>query len=248
MDLVNIPVSPKPEHFWDYIGFLWPHYFLHCDMVQSATGGTGAAAFKHAYETLHSQSDLQFSLPKYVPPVPPAWLKELLNFIREHSTAIGWIALAVALPIVALTIIGLGRHYWRRFRAIGREPIENESEGRDMRWRPTPELARHLLAESDSLASQGRFADAVHLLLLRSIDDIDERRPRTVRPALTSREISLLNALPELPRAAFSSIVRLVERARFAGRSVGREDFEFCRREYETFAFAPDWKAGARID
>lgn len=217
-------------------------------MDESVKGATDATAFKHAYETLHSGSDLQFSLPDYQPPQPPRWLEDLLHFIQHYFGAIKWIAIALASVIVAALLFRLARYYWRVFKA--REPARDDAEPvvSDIRWRPTPEAARQLLSESDALAAQGRFAEAVHLLLLRSIDDIEERRPRAVRPALTSREISLLNALPGRPRAAFNIIVRMVERARFAGLSIAKPDFEICRREYESFAFAPDWKAGARID
>src|SRR5690606_1197116 len=50
--------------------------------------------------------------------------------------------------------------------------------------------ARALLAEADALAAAGRFAEATHLLLYRSVEDIETRRPGLVRPAMTSRELA----------------------------------------------------------
>ena len=35
-----------------------------------------------------------------------------------------------------------------------------------------------LAREADALAAEGRFAEAIHHLLLRSVEDIGRRRPR----------------------------------------------------------------------
>jgi len=110
-------------------------------------------------------------------------------------------------------------------------------------WRPEEAPARALLAEADALAASGRYAEAAHLLLFRSIEDIDRKRPQVVRPALTSRDIAGASQLPATPRKAFLSIVMTVERSLFAGRPLDRDDWTGCRAAYETFAFAPEWKA-----
>ena len=48
---------------------------------------------------------------------------------------------------------------------------------------------------------EGRYAEAVHHLLFRSIEDIGGRRPRLVRPALTSRELAAAAGVPPPARA-----------------------------------------------
>jgi len=80
------------------------------------------------------------------------------------------------------------------------------------------------------------------LLLFRSIEDIDSRRPDLVRPALTSRDIAALPAIPERPRGAFARIAMLVERSLFARRPLGEPDWRDCRAAYEEFAFADGWR------
>jgi hypothetical protein len=113
-------------------------------------------------------------------------------------------------------------------------------------WRPDAQAARALLDDADRLAGEGRFDDALHLLLFRSIEDLSGRRPGAVRPALTSRDIAGLSALPEGPRAAFGRIAERVERSFFGGRSVGAEDFRAARADYEAFAFAGAWDGTAK--
>jgi len=115
-------------------------------------------------------------------------------------------------------------------------PVEDES------WRPEAAPARALLSEADQLAAKGLFSEAAHLLLFRSIADIDSRRPDLVRPALTSRDIAALDAIPGRPRSAFARIAMLVERSLFAGRPLGEGDWRDCRAAYEEFAFAEGWR------
>ena len=81
---------------------------------------------------------------------------------------------------------------------------------------------RRWLEEADALAAQGKYAEAIHHLLFRSIEDISSRRPNLVRPALTSREIAASEAIPSRAGELFASIARLVERSLFGGRAVGR--------------------------
>ena len=104
-----------------------------------------------------------------------------------------------------------------------------------------PRLAA-LLDDADSLAAQGRFGEAIHLLLFRSIDDLAGRRPGVVRPALTSRDIADLDVLPSQPRAAFTRLAQAFERAFFGGQPVGAEVFDAARRDYEAFAFDAGWR------
>ncbi|HYN46868.1 MAG TPA: DUF4129 domain-containing protein, partial [Allosphingosinicella sp.] len=63
-----------------------------------------------------------------------------------------------------------------------------------------------------------------------------------VRPALTSRDIAALPALPERPRSAFARIAMLVERSLFAARPLAADDWRDCRSAYEEFAFAEGWR------
>ena len=91
------------------------------------------------------------------------------------------------------------------------------------------------------MAAEGLYGEAARLILHRSIEDIQAHRPALVRPALTSRDIAGLAALPGGPRAAFARIAMLVERSLFARRALAADDWRDCRAAYEEFAFAESW-------
>jgi hypothetical protein len=103
-------------------------------------------------------------------------------------------------------------------------------------WRPSAAQARTLLEDADRLAAEGRFDEAAHLLLFRSVEDIDGRWPGLVRPALTSRDIASLGGLPQAARTTFASIAQVVERSLFGGQALTQAEFADCRRAYQAFA------------
>lgn len=113
-------------------------------------------------------------------------------------------------------------------------------------YQPDEREARTLLSDVDALAAQGRYDEAVHTLLLRSIEDMKANKPRSVPRDLTSREISGLQILSDSAREAFAGIGSRVERSLFGGRPLSREDFDFSRAAYEGFAFETNPKRRRR--
>lgn len=99
------------------------------------------------------------------------------------------------------------------------------------------ETARVLMDDADKLALDGKYEDAVHMLLFRSIQDIADKRPHYVRRSLTAREISGLPVLSEKARASFSAIGALVERSFFGGAALGDDDYQQAKSAYKDFAF-----------
>jgi hypothetical protein len=210
----------------------------------TAPAPDSSQAFAHAHDALLRQGGIQFSFPAYVAPVVPGWVKAIGRFLHDHATALGWAFWIAAGLVAAFVLYQLIRAYWpalSKWRPKRAEPKVAPADA----WRPTVAQARQLLAESDALAAGGRYAEAVHLILLRSIEDIQERRAGLVRAAFTSREIGSLRALPGPARAAFGGIARLVERARFAQHPIGADDFAQARADYEAFALAPSWRDAA---
>ena len=205
-----------------------------------------AAAARNAGETLgaaHAEllrdKAFQFDRVSFQPPKPPHWLDWIGDLLKTAGPLLQWVFWIGVAVLVLLIVYGLGRELLRlggpRPKASP-APVEAEPE-----WRPDAEAARDLLAAADALAAEGRFAEAAHLILLRSVEDIEARRPRSVRPALTAREIASLAALPAAARPAFGKIARLVERSLFGGSPVDAADFADCRRDYEAFALPNGW-------
>lgn len=103
--------------------------------------------------------------------------------------------------------------------------------------RPDRKQAVALLEQADALAAEGKFAEAVHLLLFRSIEDLQEKRSGGVPKSLTAREIQSLSDLSQVARQALAPIIRIVETSFFGGRPVDRSGWQTARQSYENFAF-----------
>lgn len=205
--------------------------------IDGPVSGVPPAEFAEVHRELLADDSIQFELPAYQPPEPPAWLEWLARFLAgDHPVLNALLWLLVAL--VVLTLL----YFLARWLAGSSWPWGKKDEGEQEGWRPDEAPARALLAEADALAAQGRFGEAAHLLLFRSIEDIDSRRPDLLRPALTSRDISALSAIPERPRGAFARIAMMVEQSLFARRPLVEGDWRDCRTAYEEFAFAEGWR------
>lgn len=192
-------------------------------------------ALARAHAALLKQSDLQFDVTNWTPPPPPGWLKPLIELLRALGPVfkyVFWIGVALAVGAILLFV---GRELLAaRFPTLGRKPkLDLQPE-----WRPAAARARTLLEDADRLAAQGLFGEAIHLILFRSIEDIDQRWPGQVRPALTSRDIADLAILPAAARSTFSGIARVVEHSFFGGRAVDAAEFAACREAYSSFALA----------
>lgn len=193
-----------------------------------------------AHQALQRTSGLQLDFKGELPPAPPpSWLMKALQHLADFLLAMApimkfvfWGGLIVAAGfivwLVAREVMGLRR------KTAAATPV--------MDWRPDVETARHLLADADSLAAAGKFDEAIHLLLFRSIGDLSQRRPGAVKPSLTSRDIARIEAMPATPRDAFARIAAAAEQAVFAGRPMRDVDFRQCRRDYEAFAFPDGWR------
>lgn len=201
--------------------------------------GAADAALAQAHAELAADNRLQFDRTGFTPPEVPEWL----HWIRDALSAMGpllkvlfWIGLA--LIVVALLFVLIREILKLR---LPRPKADDPKTEVAMDWRPDEATARNLLADADALASAGRYAEAAHLLLARSVEDIERRLPRAVSVSLTTREIAELNRLPEAARPSFARIGQVVERSLFGGRAVDSQDFADCRRAYEAFALPGGW-------
>jgi hypothetical protein len=197
--------------------------------------------FDRAHRQLLADPNLQFDLGRFQPPKLPAWIKalgEFLDAIAPGLKILFWIVIALVVLFLLYCLVR-----WLQGQAFAwpwkRRPKAAEA---GESWRPEEAPARALLVEADALAAAGDYSGAAHLLLRRSIEEIDSNRPQLVRPALTSRDIAAAPALPPEPRSAFARIVTAVEQSLFGGRALGETDWRDCRTAYELFAFSPEWQ------
>jgi len=169
------------------------------------------------------------------PPKPPGWLKALADALGVLAPIVPYLFWGGVAALAAVLL-------WMLIRDL--EPIRRRRKKAELpaAWRPEPAAARALLDEADALAAAGQYAEAIHLLLFRSIEDLSQRRAGSAPPAFTSREIVETVEMPGPARGAFARIAAAVELSFFGGRPAGADDFQTCRRDYEAFAFAEGWR------
>ncbi|MDH4743939.1 hypothetical protein OMP43_07925 [Sphingomonas sp. CBMAI 2297] len=201
--------------------------------------GSTAQSVARAHEALRARSDIQFEMSAAKPPEIPPWMRWLARQLGEVAPYMGWILLTCVV-IGAAIILYLVISSLIRARPSG--DAEAAAAQDVAAWRPTEKAARALLADAEALAAQGRYEEAVHLLLWRSLEDIQRHRPRLLRPALTSREIAGSDWMPGIVRRAFAAMAAPVERSLFGGRSLARTDWEEARAAYGEFALPGAWR------
>jgi hypothetical protein len=213
--------------------------------MSSSAQRPNEAAFAHAHDAFVRHSDYQFNFPAFQRQKPPEWLVALMQYLRHNWPIIKWAIWITAIALILWASYMLFRKFGHRIAELLKQRRTPLVQSTPQQWQPTSAVARELLREADALAAAGQHGKAVHLLLLRSIQDIEKRRPNLVRPNFTSREIGRLQTLPEPARNTFVGIAFVVERALFAGEPVGAGEFARCREAYEHFAFPDLWTSFA---
>ncbi|OJW73065.1 MAG: hypothetical protein BGO57_13340 [Sphingomonadales bacterium 63-6] len=218
-------------------------------------GGTAAGSASDAvrdWEAVRASGDIQFApvkMPEQAP--PPDWLVRFLKFLSEMFRPVAeglglswpvfkWVLLAIA-ALCALALL------WRLLAPVARIRFarSGDTAGDEPSWVPDRGQAIALLEDADRLAAEGRFDEATHLLLQRSVSQIAQARPDWLEPSSTAREIAALPALPDRARNAFAAIAERVERSLFALRRLEAEDWNAARAAYADFALS-DLRAGSQ--
>ena len=210
---------------------------------QEIPGAQSAQDAAAAWQRVHANPDIQFMPIEIVvkPAKDPDWLTALLKFFRTIFEPIGR-ALGLSWPVLQWVLIGLAvvlalYAVWRLS-----EPLrlgwqrKQTAASAEAEWTPDQAEALALLEDADALAREGRYDEAAHLLLRRSVQQIAAARPDWIGRASTAREIGALPALPERARSTFTQIAGLVERSLFALRSLSAEDWQAARGAYAEFA------------
>ncbi len=201
-----------------------------------------------SWRELRDNSDIQFEEVQIVPPEPhvPSWFEEalisLFGFLAELLAPIGSL-LGVSWPVLqwvllALVVVFVLYLAVRTFGPLAGKSRKAKTADSEPEWQPDHEQSAALLEDADRLAAEGRFDEATHLLLKRSVGQIAEARPDWVDPSSTARELAALPALSDAARTAFATISQRVERSLFALRTLEREDWEAARSAYANFALA----------
>ena len=165
--------------------------------------------------------DLQTELPREEEPQAPYRLK------LPPETV--WIAVAIGIAVLLyafrdlIPVLRAGR---------GSSWTEDESAGLTAGSRP-PEI---VLDAADDLAAQGRFVEAMHVLLLQALSDIRRRLDEEFADSMTSREILRSRKLSDALRQPLREVINRVEWTYFGGHPAAREDYLACRASFSALA------------
>jgi hypothetical protein len=94
------------------------------------------------------------------------------------------------------------------------------------------------VGDADELARAGRYTEAIHTLLLRTLIELVRATRTRVPASLTSREIMARVPLVPAARTALYALVSAVELSYFGDEVPGAADYERCRGEFQRFAEA----------
>jgi len=137
--------------------------------------------------------------------------------------------IAVAIVMIAMWLV----------RDLRRGSDKDALEGDEV---PQPTVDQDVIerpiGDADELARAGKYAEAIHTLLLRTLIELVRATRTRVPASLTSREI--LERVPLVPaaRAALYQLVSTVEVTHFGDDVPSAADYDRCRHEFQAFAQA----------
>jgi hypothetical protein len=134
-------------------------------------------------------------------------------------------ALACALILLLYAMARDGLPFWRR----SGDEWEGLASDADPNAMPG---AQDALTTADALSREGRFVEAIHLLLLQGLADIRQRLGLQFEDSLTSREILRRARLPAQGRTSLQEMVAAVEWTYFGGYPAELADYTACRRSF----------------
>ncbi len=135
-----------------------------------------------------------------------------------------WIAVGVFLAVVLLT-----GYQNLRIQSKGNKAEKREGRARTDEVRTRMNVARE---ESDVLAERGDYAAAMHVLLLKSVEEMRRRLDISIAQSLTSREILVRSGLEPDAGACLGDIVQRVEISWFGPHLPGADDYARCRESF----------------
>jgi hypothetical protein len=165
-----------------------------------------------------------------VPPTPtqtPTKARPASAAAPSPVSEVSWVILWVLIGVLVLVLVlWLVQEYLRTRQSKLTAQINDYDAVAPKRQTP----ATSLLAP-ESLAQQGLFAEAIHALLLLTLNRISQRRS-SLESSSTSRELLQERELFAETYHEITLLVDVVERSRFGGRSVHQADFDSCLVAY----------------
>lgn len=185
------------------------------------------AVRKQAAETAQDPT-IQHDPPDAVEPEAPPFVPPMTGLIS------GQFFLYLLLTVLAICLIIVIVHLFRTY-APNRRAASDADAALDVGASPVAtagELAPPELDEIERLARAGKYTEAIHLMLLRTLDLLRRRLGVNWATSLTSREIARRVELGPTDRRALKVLVGAVEISRFGGHGVNEKIYLDCLDHY----------------
>jgi hypothetical protein len=165
--------------------------------------------------------------------------------ITETDTSVTTILLWGGIILVGvLLLVVIGRQFMGYTAEVDPSKVEAAVDGT-----ATPQAIAQVIElprdEADDLAAQGRFAEAIHLLLLRTLHALATQNLVKVTPSMTTREVLARVPLIGDAREALAGLVGTVEVSWFGDDVPAMPDYQRCRDQFAVFAAAYKRARGA---
>lgn len=141
------------------------------------------------------------------------------------GTALGWLLLSTIVLVITVRLIA-------RLRGGGvarrtRQPVKST---------PKPIHLTKALTAAQKFAAAGAWNDAVHALLLDTLDELRSHIPSAVARSYTSREILQRAPVSDAAREALGLLVASVEQTAFGHATADASDYTRCEQAWRAFA------------
>lgn len=116
--------------------------------------------------------------------------------------------------------------------------VGDAKQGEDAHDAETRAIIDKPLGDADELAVQGKYAEAIHTLLLRTLQELARSAMVRVERSHTSREILARVPLLADAREALAGLITAVELTHFGDDPATEHDYARCREQFHRFAAA----------
>jgi hypothetical protein len=167
---------------------------------------------------------------------------KLLSFLDElhaENSLLFWTIFIFLAIILILILIHMGWSLSLAFRDVSMGRWADEDSPADRRRR-----FHDLRLEARRLATEGRFREAVRLLLLALLSLLEERRVLTIAIGWTNREILARLRLRSALDTQLDVFRDRVEAASYGGAAVSPRDFQECDATLEDLTLHLEVKSG----
>lgn len=153
---------------------------------------------------------------------------------RSHIPNVATILFFAALIAIAVIVLMTWRdNLWSSSQARNLQNLRSFTSGDGGASSEFTAWEERSRLEADELASCGNFAEAMRVLLLRSVEELRRHLRVSIAASLTSREILYHVSLPSKGRPVLADIINRVEVSYFGSHKPGADEYKACRDSFD---------------